>query len=79
MTDGGQGLLVQKKDSEALAVALGKLALNPDLRSKLGAQGNKTAGNYRWEVVAGRVEQYYKTCLKAANESTDGANRTRTI
>lgn len=79
MTDGEQGLLVQKKSSDALADALGKLALNPELRSKLGTRGNRTAGNYRWEVVAGQVEQYYKICLKAANDSTNAYARARTI
>ena len=79
MTDGEQGLLVQKKSSDALADALGKLALNPELRTKLGTRGNRTAGNYRWEVVAGQVEQYYKICLKAANDSTNAYARARTI
>ena len=66
MTDGEQGLLVPKKDSDSLAGALGTLALSPELRTKLGAQGNRTAESYRWEVVAGRVENYYNTCLAAA-------------
>jgi len=77
MTDGEQGLLVPKKDSDALANALGKLAQDSELRSKLGSQGNKTAEDYRWEVVAGRVENYYKTCLKAAQDSPNGAADTR--
>ena len=79
MTDGEQGLLVPKKDSDSLAGALGTLALNPELRAKLGAQGNRTAESYRWEVVAGRVEKYYKTCLKEANSSSDASTSTRTI
>ena len=70
MTHGQQGLLVPKKDSNALAESLGMLARDPELRRKLGGNGNRLAEEYRWEVVAGRVEAYYNTCLKAANGST---------
>ncbi len=75
MTDGEQGLLVPKKDTGALANALGRLARDPELRSKLGGQGSRSAEGYRWEVVAGRVEEYYNRCIQAANGSTG----TRTI
>ena len=75
MTDGEQGLLVPKKDTGALANALGRLARDPELRSKLGGQGSRSAEDYRWEVVAGRVEEYYNRCIQAANGSTG----TRTI
>ena len=75
MTDGEQGLLVPKKDTGALANALGRLARDPELRSKLGGQGSRSAEDYRWEVVAARVEEYYNRCIQAANGSTG----TRTI
>jgi len=75
ITDGEQGLLVQKKDSDALANALGALARDPELRRRLGSQGSRSAEDYRWEVVAGRVENYYNFCLQAAN----GSSGTRTI
>ncbi len=79
MTDGEHGLLVPKKDSDALADALKKLAQDPELRAKLGGQGNRTAEDYRWEVVAGQVEKYYDRCLQAAKSTSNGTNGTRTI
>lgn len=78
MTDGEHGLLVPKKDSDALANALGTLARDSELRRKLGGQGNRTAEEYRWEVVAGRVEDYYMTCLKAVKGASDGITKPRT-
>ena len=71
ITEGEHGLLVPKKDSISLANALGRLARDPELRIKLGGQGNRSAEDYRWEVVAGRVEKYYYTCLQAANGSSN--------
>ncbi|HCP23559.1 MAG TPA: hypothetical protein DIT90_05460 [Dehalococcoidia bacterium] len=75
ITHGEQGLLFPKKDSGALADTLRVLARDPELRQKLGGQGNRSAEDFRWEVVAGRVENYYETCLQAAY----GSSRTRPV
>ena len=74
MTEGQEGLFFPRKDSEALANALEFLVRNPEARREMGNRGRLTAQSYRWEVVAGRVEQYYESCLQAAN----GASGTRT-
>ena len=70
VTDGEQGLLVPKKDSDSLAKALEVLARDPELRRKLGGQGNRSAKDYRWEVVASGVENYYNSCLQTAYGSS---------
>ena len=70
MTEGEQGMFVPKKDSDALAKTLGILAKDAELRNKLGAQGRRLAEEYRWEVVAGRVEKYYQTCMQAAKSTS---------
>jgi phosphatidylinositol alpha-mannosyltransferase len=70
MTEGEQGMFVPKKDSDALAKTLGILAKDAELRNKLGAQGRRLAEEYRWEVVAGRVEKYYQTCMQAAKSAS---------
>ena len=71
MTEGEQGMFVPKKDSDALAKTLGNLAKDAELRNKLGAQGRRLAEEYRWEVVAGRVEKYYQTCMQAAKSASN--------
>ena len=68
MTHGEQGLLFRNKDSDSLADALEQLLADPELRRKLGANGRATAEQYRWEAVAGRVEQYYRQCLQAGTQ-----------
>ena len=71
MTEGKQGMFVPKKDSDALAKTLGNLAKDAELRNKLGARGRRLAEEYRWEVVAGRVEKYYQTCMQAAKSASN--------
>lgn len=75
VTDGDQGLLVPKKDSDSLAKSLETLLRDPELRRKLGGRGNRSAEDYRWEIVSGRVENYYESCQQAAN----GSSRARPV
>ena len=57
---GHDGLLVPPKDEDALAQAIQTLIQDPALRARLSEQGVRTADNFRWERVAGRVLEYYK-------------------
>ena len=67
VSDGQQGLLSRRKDSEALAEALKRLVRDPELGRRMGAAGRETVEQYRWEVVARQVERYYYRCLETVN------------
>lgn len=67
MQHGIQGRLFQNKSVESLASELQTLILDPDLRRKMGEQGRTIAEQYRWPVVARRVEQYYESCIQVAH------------
>jgi len=63
--DGLNGLLVDPENINQLASAVIKLALNPELRKKLGEQGRKRAiKEFDWEKQA---EKIYKSILKMTN------------
>ena len=72
---GRQGLLFPRKDADALADALARLIDDPELARSMGARGRRDVEQYRWERVAGQVEEFYLDCLGAAN----GHARTRTV
>ena len=62
LTDSSEGLLFRNKDIESLAHALETLIKDPERRDEMGRRGRATAEKHRWQVVAGRVEQYYEAC-----------------
>ena len=57
LAGGGElGLLVAPDDPAALAGALDRLALDPDLRARLGAQGRaRVFSSHTWDAVAERI------------------------
>ena len=63
MTDNHEGFLVPPKNEEALALALERLILDPDLRLEMGRRGQDTVQKYRWDGVATRIVQCYETTL----------------
>ena len=67
---GRQGLLFPRKDSEALAASLARLIDDPDLAESMGVRGREDVEQYRWERVAGQVEEFYLDCLGSANGNT---------
>jgi phosphatidylinositol alpha-mannosyltransferase len=63
--DGVDGLLVPPGDPRALADAAGRLLDEPELAGALSAAGAERAALYDWEVVAGRIEEVYRSALGA--------------
>jgi phosphatidylinositol alpha-mannosyltransferase len=54
-----QGLLVEPRNPRALAAALYKLAMDPELRHQLGDAGRQRAPDYSWDSVTERIVDYY--------------------
>lgn len=65
MTNGKEGFLVPPKDSEALAEALERLILDPELRAGMADRSIITAQKYRWDRVATEVVGCYREAQAA--------------
>ena len=67
LTHGREGLLVPRKDPQALALALVRLLADRELRADLGTAGEATASHYAWPRIAARVlEAYGRAAVGAA-------------
>jgi glycosyltransferase involved in cell wall biosynthesis len=63
--DGATGMIVPPRDPGAMAIALGALIDNPDLRHRMGAAARaKVEREFTWNVVAGRTIDVYRACLE---------------
>ena len=58
MRDGDTGYLVPHGDTEAMASAMRRLAENPSLVSRLGAQARTFAESFTWERAADETERH---------------------
>jgi phosphatidylinositol alpha-mannosyltransferase len=54
-----QGLLVEPRNSRALAAALYALARDPDLRHEMGDAGRARAPEFSWDRVTERIVDFY--------------------
>ena len=56
---GREGLLVPPRKPKALAAALGQLLADDELRAEMGRNGEERAGDFSWERVTAKVDDYY--------------------
>ncbi|HET9940762.1 MAG TPA: glycosyltransferase [Candidatus Eisenbacteria bacterium] len=63
LTPEREGILVEPRDSRAMALALRRLLLDPRLRARMGAHGVETARRYGWDGIVERLEEVYASLL----------------
>jgi glycosyltransferase involved in cell wall biosynthesis len=56
LVDGVNGLVIPPDDAGALAAALSRLAQDPALAARLGAEARRTAERFSWDAVRPRLE-----------------------
>ena len=59
VTPGHDGVLVPRRDPDALAAALARLLDDPGERRRLGANGLRSAARFGWDDIAARLEDIY--------------------
>jgi phosphatidylinositol alpha-mannosyltransferase len=60
LTHGQEGLLIEPRVPELLAVALVRVLSDATLRQAMVGYGRQTAARYDWPVVAAQVERFYE-------------------
>jgi phosphatidylinositol alpha-mannosyltransferase len=74
VTNGREGLLVQPRDPQALALGIVRLLADTPLREALSANGLVTAERYDWPEIALRVLTVYERALRSnASSRLSGA------
>jgi phosphatidyl-myo-inositol alpha-mannosyltransferase len=68
--DGIDGLLVPAGDALALAESLRRLALDPQLRSRMAGAARERAERFAWPCVAGEVLESYEQALAVGHPVT---------
>ena len=63
LTHGREGFLAEPKNSAAIAAGLIRLLSDPTLCQYMGAAGKRTARQYDWPIVAGRVLAFYEKTI----------------
>jgi phosphatidyl-myo-inositol alpha-mannosyltransferase len=63
LEDGSTGLFAPPGDAEALAGAVARVLDDPGLGGRLAAAAGERVGRYDWDVVAGELEEIYRSVL----------------
>ncbi len=63
ISNGVEGFMVRPKDDAELEFGLERLIQEPELRKEMGARGRISVEQYRWDVVADRVINYYESVM----------------
>jgi colanic acid/amylovoran biosynthesis glycosyltransferase len=63
VNDGQNGLLVEQRDSAALAAALDRLRVDSVERKRLGVHGRESVLSYTWDHSAAAIEEIYQAAL----------------
>lgn len=69
MDSGRNGILVEPRDPQALALGLVRVLADKDLQMRLGAQGMIDAQQYAWPRVAARVLEEYDAAARRAKHA----------
>ncbi len=63
MTHGREGFLAEPKSPAAIAAGIIRLLSDSTLRQQMGEAGKRTARQYDWPIVAGRLLAYYERVM----------------
>lgn len=78
IADGESGLLVQSRDQRGLAVALGRVLADRDLRWRLGAAAQQRVKSFTASAVVSRLEGVYAEAA-TARDTAAGNGRVRQV
>jgi glycosyltransferase involved in cell wall biosynthesis len=65
LRDGENIRLVPPESPPALVLAVSELLHAPELRARLGQAARQTAASFRWDAIAGRTLDFYRSILSA--------------
>ena len=77
VTPDHDGILVPRRDENALAVALGRLLDDPGERRRLGANGIRSAARFDWKDIAAQLESIFLgVAAPRVHDKPDAADET---